>query len=67
MVIYIYEAMSIKEHLVHQLEHGQNKILNGYFIMKGVKSLYCLDINNTSELFESHCDNLDFELGPAPY
>ena len=43
------------------------KILNDYFVMKGVKSLHCLDINNTSELLELHYDDLDFELGPAPY
>ncbi len=35
--------------------------------MKGVKSLHCLDINNASELLELHFDDLDFELGPAPY
>jgi hypothetical protein len=35
--------------------------------MKGVKSLHCLDINNATELLELHYDDLDFELGPAPY
>ncbi len=44
-----------------------SKILNDYFAMKGVKSLHCLDINNTTELLELHYDDLDFELGPAPY
>ena len=43
-----------------------SKILNDYFVMKGVKSLHCLDIN-ASELLELHYDDLDFELGPAPY
>jgi hypothetical protein len=38
-----------------------------FFVMKGVKSLHCLDINNASELLELHYDDLDFELGPAPY
>ncbi len=40
------------------------KNLNNYFAMKGVKNLHCLDINNTTELLELHYD--DFELGPAP-
>ena len=44
-----------------------SKILNDYFVMKGVKSLHCLDINNSTELLELHYDDLDFELGPAPY
>ena len=35
--------------------------------MKGVKPLHCLDINNTTELLEFHYDDLDFDLGPAPY
>ena len=35
--------------------------------MKGVNSLHCEDINNSSELLELHDDDLDFELGPAPY
>jgi hypothetical protein len=35
--------------------------------MKGVKSLHSLDINNTTELLKLHYDDLDFELGPAPY
>ena len=30
-------------------------------------SLHCLDINNSTELLELHYDDLDFELGPAPY
>ena len=38
-----------------------------FFVMKGVKTLHCLDINNTTELLELHYDDLDFELGPAPY
>ncbi len=43
------------------------KQLNDYFVMKGVKTTHCLDINNTNELLELHYDDLDFELGPAPY
>ncbi len=35
--------------------------------MKGVKALHCLDINDTTELLELHYDDLDFDLGPAPY
>ena len=45
----------------------EQKNLNNYFVMKGVKNLHCLDINNTTELLELHYDDLDFELGPAPY
>jgi len=45
----------------------QQKVLNDYFIMKGVKTLHCLDINSTTDLLELHYDDLDFELGPAPY
>ena len=45
----------------------QQKNLNDYFVMKGVKTTHCLDINNTTELLELHYDDLDFELGPAPY
>ena len=45
----------------------EQKKLNDYFVMKGVKALHCLDINNTTELLELHYDDLDFELGPAPY
>ena len=45
----------------------EQKNLNNYFVMKGVKTLHCLDINNTTELLELHYDDLDFELGPAPY
>ena len=45
----------------------QQKKLNDYFVMKGVKTLHCLDINNTTELLELHYDDLGFELGPAPY
>jgi hypothetical protein len=36
----------------------QQKKLNDYFEMKGVKALHCLDINNTTELSELHCDHL---------
>ncbi len=32
-----------------------------------MKSLHCLDTNNAPELLELHYDDLDFELGPAPY
>ena len=35
--------------------------------MKGVKKLHGLHINNSTELLEFHYDDLDFELGPAPY
>jgi hypothetical protein len=45
----------------------QQKVLNDYFVMKGVKALHCLDINNTTDLLELHHDDLDFELGLAPY
>jgi hypothetical protein len=45
----------------------QQKKLNDYFVMKGVKALHCLDINTTTELLELHYDDLDFEQGPAPY
>ena len=45
----------------------EQKKLNDYFVMKGVKTLHCLDINNTTELLELHYDDLDFELGPTPY
>ena len=41
----------------------QQKKSNDYFVMKGVKTLHCLDINNTTELLELHYDDLDFELG----
>ena len=34
----------------------EQKNLNNYFVMKGVKSLHCLDINNTTELLELHYD-----------
>ncbi len=37
------------------------------FCIKGVKTTHCLYINNTTELLELHYDDLDFELGPAPY
>ena len=43
----------------------EQKNLNNYCVMKGVKNLHCLDINNTTELLELHYDNLDFELGPS--
>jgi hypothetical protein len=45
----------------------QQKKLNDYFVMKGVKALHCLDINTPTELLELHYDDLDFEQGPAPY
>ncbi len=41
--------------------------LNDYFVLKGVKTLHCLDINNTTGLSELNYDDLDFEQGPAPY
>ena len=44
----------------------QDKKLNDYFVMKGVKLNHCLDINTTTELLELKYDDLDFELGPAP-
>ena len=44
----------------------EQKKLNDYFVMKGVKTLHCLDLNNTTELLELHYDDLDFELGPTP-
>ena len=45
----------------------QQEKLNDYFVMKGVKTSHCLDINNTTKLMELHYDDLDFELGPGPY
>ncbi len=45
----------------------QQKDLNDYFVLKGVKTTHCLDINNSTELLELHYDDLDFELGPAPH
>ena len=45
----------------------EQKKLNDYFVMKGVKNLHCLDINNTTELLELRYDDLDFEIGPAPF
>ncbi len=45
---------------------SEQKNLNDYFVMKGVKTLHCLDINNTTDLLELHYYDLDFELGPAP-
>jgi hypothetical protein len=44
----------------------QNKKLNDYLVLKGVKTNHCLEINTTTELLELLYDNLDFELGPAP-
>ncbi len=44
----------------------EQKNINNYFVMKGIKNLRCLDINNTTELLEIHYYDLDFELGPAP-
>ena len=35
----------------------EQKKLNDYFVMKGVKSLHCLDINNSTELLELHYDD----------
>ncbi len=35
--------------------------------MKGIKTLYCLDINSKTDLLKLQYDDLDFELGPAPY
>ena len=43
------------------------KLFNDYFVMKGVKGLHWLDINNESEFLELHYDDLDFELGLEPY
>jgi hypothetical protein len=37
----------------------QQKKLHDYFVMKGVKALHCLDINNKTELLELHYDDLD--------
>jgi hypothetical protein len=45
----------------------EQKKLNDYFVMKGVKALHCLDLNNETELKELHYDDLDFELGPVRY
>ena len=45
----------------------QQEKLNDYFVMKGVKTSHCLDINDTTKLIELHYDDLDFELGPGPY
>ena len=45
----------------------QQEKLNDYFVMKGVKTTHCLDINETTKLIELHYDDLDFELGPGPY
>ncbi len=45
---------------------AEQQKLNGYFVMKGTKTLHCIDKNNTIELLELHYDDLDFDLGPAP-
>ena len=45
----------------------QDKKLNDYLVMKGVKTNHCLDISTTTDLLELHYDDLDFDLGPAPY
>ncbi len=45
----------------------EQKISNNYFVIKWVKTLDCLDTYNTTELLDLHYDDLDFELGPAPY
>ena len=44
----------------------QQKVLNDYFVMKGVKTLHCLDINSTTDLLELKFDDSDFEIGPTP-
>ena len=44
----------------------QEKKLNDYFVLQGVKINHCLDINNTTELLELRYDDTDFELGPSP-
>jgi hypothetical protein len=43
------------------------KEIKRLFCNERVKALHCLDINTTTELLELHYDDLDFELGPAPY
>jgi hypothetical protein len=45
----------------------QTKESKQYFCDVKSSSLHQLDIDNTSELLELHYDDLDFELGPAPY
>jgi len=61
-------------HLTGKINYGlygvdghwtQQKVLNDYFVMKGVKTLHCLDINSTTELLELKFDDSDFELGPT--
>jgi hypothetical protein len=44
----------------------EEKNLNDYFVMKGVKKSHCFDINNTTEILALHYDDFDFELGTAP-
>jgi hypothetical protein len=39
----------------------QKKLIN-YFVMKGVKSLHCLDINNTTELLELYIYILNIDI-----
>ena len=62
-------------HLTGKINYGlygvdghwtQQKVLNDYFVMKGVKTLHCLDINSTTDLLELKFDDLDFEIGPSP-
>ena len=57
--------ISIKEHSVRKLDRIKN--IKWLFCNERCKSLHCLDINNSTELLELHYDDLDFELGPAPY
>ncbi len=53
--------ISIKDYLIHLQEHGQKKTKKYCFVMKGFKTLHCLDINNTTELLELDYDDLDFD------
>ena len=46
----IFSSSSGTEHLVQVQKIS--KILNDYFVMKGVKGLDCSDINNSSESLE---------------
>ena len=41
----------------------QEKILNDYLVIKGVKSNHCLKIDASTELLELKYDTLDFDLG----
>jgi hypothetical protein len=40
----------------------QQKILNDCFVLKGVKTTHCVDINISTELLALHYDNLDLNL-----